>query len=743
MSRDAIVRLFNTINLLLLLSNFSNAQVFNDFGFKRWNSVNVYDSKGIMFNPWVGGLNNIQIGKIDLNYDDNDDLVLFDRHGNKILPFLFQSNALSSYIYAPEYSQYFPSIQHLFQLNDYNMDGKPDIFTYTTGGLMVYRNTSSITPSFEKAVNQFVKSMQGNIYTNLLVTNVDYPAIKDIDDDGDLDILTFWGLGAFVELHKNMSVETYGKADSLLFNKIDYCWGRFSEDIESNKIVFDTCVNITSRELERHTGSTLLLTDINNDNALDLVLGDVNYNNVPALINSGNNVNARMTQKIDSFPSINPINISSFPLVQETDIYNDGVINLISSPFDPSLTKSRGSDCLWLYNKLDDGSINLVTKSFLQEEMIDLGLGCFPTFVDINNDNLIDLVVSNYGKYDTSYYDENMQLQTRFLSSISIYKNTGIPNNPQFTLIESDLAGASSLGLTGLYPSFYDIDNDGDLDMLVGSNTSQLLLFKCNGMTEDVPLYEPPVILAIASNSTYHTPTLIDIDEDGLVDLVTGNKEGKLSYYKNIGSKSNSNFSLITHNFGNINVTDLLHSYSGYSVPVFFKSNNRIRLLVGSESGNIFYYPSISLTENAAFIPKNDIFKNFKEGIRSSVSVANIDNDEFVDLVIGNYSGGVVLYKGEEAGPEGIWESERPEYKSLKISPNPARDIIRITLPYRDNWKIDIYNSIGNCVKHQEAPSTENAATDISKLRSGLYFIVASQKVNTMKFFTGKLIITR
>jgi hypothetical protein len=41
-----------------------------------------------------------------------------------------------------------------------------------------------------------------------LVTNVDYPAIFDIDNDGDLDILTFWGLGSFMELHQNMSVET-------------------------------------------------------------------------------------------------------------------------------------------------------------------------------------------------------------------------------------------------------------------------------------------------------------------------------------------------------------------------------------------------------------------------------------------------------------------------------------------------------------------------------------------------------
>jgi len=52
-----------------------------------------------------------------------------------------------------------------------------------------------------------------------------YPAMADIDNDGDLDLLTFFGLGSYVEYHKNLSVEKYGTCDSLDFILTDKCWG--------------------------------------------------------------------------------------------------------------------------------------------------------------------------------------------------------------------------------------------------------------------------------------------------------------------------------------------------------------------------------------------------------------------------------------------------------------------------------------------------------------------------------------
>ena len=96
-----------------------------------------------------------------------------------------------------------------------------DIFAYTSGakigsGIAVYKNTSTTSLSFSLATN-IIESSFPLGFTNLFVSSVDIPAIDDIDNDGDLDILTFGLISPTVEYHKNLSLEKYGTCDSLDF----------------------------------------------------------------------------------------------------------------------------------------------------------------------------------------------------------------------------------------------------------------------------------------------------------------------------------------------------------------------------------------------------------------------------------------------------------------------------------------------------------------------------------------------
>jgi hypothetical protein len=189
-------------------------------------------------------MNSCQFGAIDLNMNGIKDLFAFDRHGNRIMTFLNGGTpGQIDYTYAPEYAEKFPPLFDWVILKDYNNDGLEDIFTYSKEypGIVVYKNVSDTELKFELEVYPFLTSFQGGGEVNILVTGVDYPGIADIDGDGDLDILVFGVFGSFVQYHRNMSMELFGHADSLKFEEVTRCWGRFAENDESNIIYLDTC----------------------------------------------------------------------------------------------------------------------------------------------------------------------------------------------------------------------------------------------------------------------------------------------------------------------------------------------------------------------------------------------------------------------------------------------------------------------------------------------------------------------
>ena len=712
------------------------AQTLNDYGFDAWFAPQISENNSFLTNAWAGGLNNVQVGEIDLNKDGFNDLMLFERHGNKLMPFIFNPEDSDNqrslqYIFEPPYRKFFPSIVYTMQLHDYNNDQLPDIFTYTTGGIMVYKNITQQTIEFEKAVNPFIRSLQGSSYTNLLVTNVDYPAIYDLDLDGDLDILTFWGLGSFIELHKNMSMETFGIPDSLLYQKVDYCWGNFAENAESNQLLLDTCVNFDKEPdkqqiiNDRHTGSTLNVMDINNDNIADLMLGDVDFMNIQALINGGTSEDAFMTGIIDSFPSESPVKLS-FPSIQQIDAYNDEVNDIILSPFDPSLTKSAGQNSVWHYSINPDGTFTKITESFIQETMIDRGLGSYPVLRDVNSDQLTDLIIGNYGKLDTAYYDQNGQLKCIYIATVALYLNNGSASQPSFELVSEDLGNLSELNTVSLIADFADLNGDDLVDMVVGTGDGELMILFNQGLMNDMPVFNEPLYLNTFAAGTFLAPALEDIDDDGLTDILSGNRNGKLSYFKNTGSLTNPAFNLVTNDFGQINVTDSLKSYTGYSVPGLFKGKDgQLQMLVGSESGIIYYFPHLPGNPTDKITAKSDVFDIIHEGIRTSAFVSDINSDGYPDMVTGNYSGGVNLFKGTIPGPSGFHEQHK--LPTLGLFPNPASEKVAINFPVAGEWKLEFYDITGHLIKTLEVAG-DRTVVDINRMRSGLYLIVASHK---------------
>lgn len=743
------------IILFLLLSfvlsglpHISYAQILNTFGFESWNGPEVSANNQKLPNAWAGGMNNVQFGVMDFNGDGYDDLLVFDRHGDRLMPYVFlPDNEPDSYRYAPEFRSYFPSLKHWFQVVDYDADGRPDIFTYTPGGIMVYRNIGQELPEFIPVVDPYITSLQGPIFTNLLVTYVDYPGIIDLDGDGDLDILTFWGLGSYVDLHQNMSMELYGHADSLVFHKVEGCWGRFGENPESNIIYLDTCYAKSADNDQKHTGSTFCIIDMNGDGVKDLILGDVDYSEPAFLINGGDNFNALMVEQWSQFPDSASVDLWSFPLVQHLEIGNKGKKSLLVSSFDPSLKKSRSEKSVLLYEDISENEtpdFKLQTQSFLQNTMIDAGSGSFPVFVDINGDGLTDLVLGNYGNFDTCKYNDNMQLKCTYTGRLKLYINTGDASNPSFTLSDDDFGGVSQLELLGVYPAFADLNGDGSLDMLLGNAEGDLWFFKNLAGTGDIPVFDRPVAnyqdIDVGANSA---PVFVKLPDQNVQSLVVGNADGKLHLYQNIGTTDNPAYDLVSDFFGEVNVTDPMLSYTGHSVPCFFPdAEGKLHLLVGSETGFLHHYTDISSDLDAVFKLESNHFMYLFEGIRTSPAVADLNNDGFVDLAIGNYSGGITLFKGKTPGPFGINKNDSAK-QVLSIYPNPSGGEFEVKFSSVGDWMVRIIDSRGRVLMQQEAKGTTKVHFDIQNAPSGLYYILAFNAAKAGEAGTGKLILIR
>ncbi|MBA3899619.1 MAG: T9SS type A sorting domain-containing protein [Bacteroidetes bacterium] len=694
-------------------------------------------------NPWAGGLNWCQFSEIDLDGDGKMDLFVFDRNGDKISTFLNKGeNGVIDYQYAPEYAAKFPRLKSWALLRDYNCNGKMDIFTYSdSGGIALYRNDFANGNLQFSLVSPLLRSnySPSSPNTGLYVSSEDIPAIIDIDGDGDLDILTFSAWGAAVELHLNESMEKFGNCNELAYTVETHCWGNFSEDNNSNISLNKTCRGGGGGDnsgQSRHAGSTLLALDLNKDGAMDLVLGDIGNKNLTMLLNGETSVNANIISINHNFPtSSDPVDMNLFPAAYYIDVDNDGIKDLIVSPNAGNISANYSS--VWLYtnhNKNDSALFSLIKKNFLQDGMIDVGEGSFPALFDYNNDGLLDLIIGNHSF--SSPQGNN--------STLTLFKNIGTKSAPAFELVSNDYLGLSALNLRGLFPTFGDLDGDGDMDLLLGEDTGNLLYFENTasaGNTANFELQSSKYFSLRAGNNA--APQLFDLNKNGKLDIIIGTQNGILAYFENTGTINAPSFtqSRMIRPFGGVDVR--LHGHTtGNSVPNFYldKVDNKIKLLVGSDNGRIYYYENIEGNLNGTFNLVNSHVGVLSEGRRTAPLISfNLTDQPNPVLLVGNYAGGISYF--DNAINLSV-ENKKQVISSLKVYPVPASGNITVEPgnDFTSQLTISIYNLIGNKIFEQVYAPGNSIVIETESFADGLYFLHANAPG---KSATEKIIIKR
>jgi len=213
-------------------------------------------------------------------------------------------------------------------------------------------------------------------------------------------------------------------------------------------------------------------------------------------------------------------------------------------------------------------------------------LGCFPRVLDWNADERKDLLV---GLGD---------------GTVKIYLNTGTDESPMFdagTTVLVAVPGAPLAVGDRATPTFVDWNSDGMNDLVVGGLDGKIHIYLNCGCAWPVPAFYysyPWGDLAqqdgadLVVPSARSSPVVLDLDGDGKKDLLTGNTEGELLLYINVGTDAEPKFS------------GYLRVESG-GVPINFAGTPRSRpfvcdwtgdgyldVLVGAGDGKVHLYQS-------------------------------------------------------------------------------------------------------------------------------------------------------
>ncbi len=721
----------NISNLLIAQPYFYN---FNDIPVKLQNN----DSLEL---PWTGGLNNPQFSSVDLNHDAINDLVVFDRAGDQLLTFLNHGTVNESdYTYNPEFENNFPILKSWVLLYDMNCDGIEDILTSSPGASDNYINYYEASYNaddeiqFNYRLDLLFEDLTGS--TTIMVSKVDIPGFADVNGDGDLDVLTFAPTGGHVEYFENQSMELTGTcSDSIYFEMYDACWGNFFESGVLKPVDLNISCNhvVQNGEGARHVGSTVLALNIDADEDFDLVLGDLSFSNLNMLKNGGTNLDALITYQDTAYPYYSiPTEITQWPAPFYEDVNNDGIRDLISAPNAQNI--SENFRCVWLFeNEGTDDSLdlNFIADTFFVGDMIDVGEHSYPVMFDINADGLKDLLIGNHGYYLSS---------GNFKSSLAYLQNTGSASFPSYQLISRDYEGISSLNLNDVYPAFGDLDGDGDDDMLVGEADGEMHFFTNSegaGNPANFSLSEVNFEdIDIGQNSI---PVLIDLTNDGLLDLVIGERNGSLNFLENEGTSSEPSFIManIVDGLGGVDVRESGFT-TGHTVPYFYDLNDGLglTLFVGSERGWIYRYDDFEGNLNGSFTLLNSTFSEKDYGIFAAPWFEELNGDTSVEFLVGNNRGGIVLMREGDAPPVGVQEIVHDE--TVLIYPNPSDEYFTLSVSDQENSFVSIFNLTGQIILVSQISSLKSQILT-RDFNSGIYFVRIN--FDNGKSVTRKLIV--
>lgn len=364
--------------------------------------------------------------------------------------------------------------------HDVDQDGDQDLFwgDFFEAGLLFFENAG--TPQIPIFSNEFV---QFPIQDPLLTSGYNAPTFGDVDGDGIDDLIVGVLGGAF---------SAFGAAtDNLLY---------FQQDA-SNQFSFVRARFFTN--IDVGSDGYPVLFDVDGDRDNDLLIGnsidpdDSNQGSLHLFENTGS-----ASQPLFRDRGALPLEPAFGITPALGDLNGDGAVDMITGSFLGEMT---------LYINANDGTTFSFSETTTDYLDIASGSSSTPFLADMDADEDLDLLVGQSS------------------GVINYFENTGTPEEPVFNLVTTSYSDID-VGRRSV-PLAVDVDRDGDLDLIVGSDQDGIFTFENIGTPEAAEFV--PVSWFDLGVQRRMAPAWGDLNGDSKPEVLVGLLNGGLHYYEN------------------------------------------------------------------------------------------------------------------------------------------------------------------------------------------------------------------
>ena len=198
------------------------------------------------------------------------------------------------------------------------------------------------------------------------------------------------------------------------------------------------------------------------------------------------------------------------------------------------------------------------------------------------------------------------------------------------------------------FPCALDYNKDGFPDLFCGGQDGTIRYYCGEGFSglDGRIRVGPPQLLEGVSTGSFAAPQLLDLDGDGLLDLIAGGGDGSISWFRGAGSLTFLPQGTLMRPFPSGQCLPAAGDVDGDGVP---------DLLIGSDRGELVLYRGSRQDCGLSFAVEDptDLSHLGTEnhlGHWLSPSLCDYDGDGSSDLVLGTFEGFVALFRGDGSG---------------------------------------------------------------------------------------------